>query len=218
MVARGIFGRVGILAMCKIIKCSLLLLMTGWASIMCRAAETTTNAFALKMHSIIVPAIHFSPHDAPEALIDPYAFSTGTGTVGVVLVGMIIEKRLTKSYVLSTIVASSVLGGLLICAFYRTQTIFFGMGFITNAYIGCLFACYLADKDKLRKPERLLAGVLLILKLVHLGVGLAWIKYGMNSALLKSVILVASFLVTWKMCGTVSRFVSNRRTNERQGS
>jgi len=69
--------------MCKIIKCSLLLLMTGWASIMCRAAETTTNAFALKMHSIIVPAIHFNPHDAPEALIDPFAFSAGTVTVGV---------------------------------------------------------------------------------------------------------------------------------------
>jgi len=135
-----------------------------------------------------------------------------------VLVGMVIEKRLTKSYVLSTIVASSVLGGLLICTFSRIQTIFFGMGFITNAYIGCLFACYLADKDKLRKPERLLAGVLLILKLVHLGVGLAWIKYGMNSALLKCVILVASFLMTWKMYGTASRFVSDRRTNERRWS
>ncbi len=57
--------------------------MAGWSSIMCRATEPTTNAFALKMHSIIVPAIHFSPHDAPEALIDPLAFSTGTVTVGV---------------------------------------------------------------------------------------------------------------------------------------
>ena len=57
--------------------------MAGWASIMCRAAETTTNAFALVMHSISVPVIRFiSPHDAPETLIDPFALSADSATAG----------------------------------------------------------------------------------------------------------------------------------------
>ena len=37
------FERDGVLVMCNIIKYALLLLMAGWASIMCRAAGTTTN-------------------------------------------------------------------------------------------------------------------------------------------------------------------------------
>jgi len=126
-----------------------------------------------------------------------------------VLVGMVIEKRIARLYIVSMIVASSVLGGVLFCIFSRPDSIAMGMGFVLNSYIGCLFACYLADKKHFQKPERILTAVLIILKLVHLGVGLAWLTHGMNMNLLKWIVLLVAFLTSWR----TYRLIEIRKAN-----
>ena len=51
-------------------------MVAGLATEMCRAEEATTNAFALTMHSIIVPEIHIRPPEG-TVLQDPFGSITG---------------------------------------------------------------------------------------------------------------------------------------------
>jgi len=50
--------------------------LAGLAIEMCRAEEATTNAFAQKMNSIIVPEIHLFPHEE-AGLKNPFVCITG---------------------------------------------------------------------------------------------------------------------------------------------
>lgn len=53
-----------------------LVLLVGLVTVTCRAEEATTNAFALTMHSIIVPEIHILPKQEAR-LQDPFGSITG---------------------------------------------------------------------------------------------------------------------------------------------
>ena len=53
-----------------------LVMLAGLAPVTCWAEEATTNAFALKMHAIIVPEIHLFPHEE-AGLQNPFACITG---------------------------------------------------------------------------------------------------------------------------------------------
>lgn len=115
-----------------------------------------------------------------------------------IMTGWAIEKRIPRAHVLFVIVASSVFGGVLFCILSQPNSILMGMGFAVNAHIGCLFACYVADRRNFLKSEKFLTTALISLKLAHLGVGLARIENGMNLTLLKCLVLLAAFLVSGK--------------------
>ena len=57
-----------------------LVLVAGWAAMMCRAQAPTANALALTMHATVVPELHIVPPEERGASAspgDPFSFATG---------------------------------------------------------------------------------------------------------------------------------------------
>jgi hypothetical protein len=105
--------------------------------------------------------------------------------------------------------ASSALAGIIFSMTAQPYGVLMGMGAFVNAYTGCLFACYLLRKSSFTTRARILTGFLVTLEFLHLAVGLAWIQYGMNTGLLKWIVLLTSFLASWTFYRRIERENAN---------